>query len=69
MKFIKKLKSIFTRIKYILFLDKFTRDYIEFNKKKFPEIENSKVNGEVLVDLFEWKPFVFFLVNSIKLFV
>ena len=60
MKFIKKLKSIFTRIKYILFLDKFTRDYIEFNKKKFPEIENSKVNGEVLVDLFEWKPFVFF---------
>lgn len=57
---IRKLKNIYKKIKYILFLDKYTKNYINFNFQHFSKVKNEDIKGEVLIDFFDWKPFVFF---------
>lgn len=55
--FYKKLLSF----KYNCFLDNNTKKYIKFNKFKFLKIKKkSTSNGVILIDFFDWKPFIFF---------
>ena len=46
----------------ISFLDKNTKKYIQLNKKIFKNDQNLKIKyqGIVLVDFFDWNPFIFF---------
>jgi hypothetical protein len=76
----KKIKLIFLNLFKILyrkfktflrisFLDNYTKDYIEVNKKIFENKTSTNPQGVILLDFFDWYPFIFFwsiLVNYIK---
>lgn len=47
------------KIKKIFFLDKNTRKYIDFNKRLF-KYQSTDCAEVILVDLFDWNPFIFF---------
>ena len=52
----------FNTLMRISFLDKNTKKYIQLNKKIFKNDQNLKIKyqGIVLVDFFDWNPFIFF---------
>ena len=59
--FIKNLYRKILSLKYIILLDKKTKEYINFNKKIFSKNQKIKqYKGIVLIDFFDWKPFIFF---------
>ena len=49
----------FNVFRRVVLIDRNTKKYIEFNKKKFP-LNNKTKKGVVLVDFFPWNPFIFF---------
>lgn len=58
---LKKIIKKFISIKYNFLLDHHTKKYIKFNKSKILKIsKNNNYNGIILLDFFDWKPFVFF---------
>ena len=62
MKYISNLYQKLTRFKKVLFIDENTQNYLNFNKKLFEKSGFNKKNnnGIILVDFFDWKPFIFF---------
>ncbi|MBD1153667.1 hypothetical protein IDG52_00505 [Pelagibacterales bacterium SAG-MED23] len=61
---LKKIKIFYQKLlslKYNFFLDNHTKKYIKFNKSKFlNSSSNNEHKGIILIDFFDWKPFIFF---------
>ena len=58
--FFKRIISNFIFLKNKIFLNKYEKEFIKFNLKKWPNKKNQKKRGIVLIDLFYWSPWIYF---------
>ena len=56
----KRILSNLIFLKNKIFFNKYEKEFIKFNLKKWQNNKNTKKNGIVLIDLFYWSPWIYF---------